>query len=157
MTSTTPRIITIALATLALAAPAANAMPLYEHDGSPSAATRSTADIRTSSLAGTTSDPIQDLRNPDQQAPKPAEPTQDLRNPDNQAPGIETVPAAKVPAQQPYTYAPVQLPKPAPAVVHHDSNPSPFWFIIPTVALIALLGAGFAFMRTGRPVRRSVA
>jgi hypothetical protein len=153
MTSTTPRIITIALATLALAAPAANAMPLSEHDGSP-ASPRTNADIRTSSLAGTPSDPVQDLRNPDQQAPLPPQTVQpqDLRNPDQRAPGIENTPA-----QQPYTYAPVELPKPAPAVIHHDSDPSPFWFIVPAVALIALLGAGFAFMRTGRPVRRSVA
>ncbi len=156
MTSTTPRIITIALASLALAAPAANAMPLYEHDGSPTAA-RHTTGVQTSSLAGTTASQFQDLRNPDQQAPVPNKPLQDLRNPDNQAPGIQNVPAIKVPAQQPYTYAPVQLPKAAPAVVHHDNNPSPFWFIIPSVVLIALLGAGFAFMRTSRPVRRSVA
>jgi hypothetical protein len=51
MTSPTPRIITIALATLALAAPAATAMPLYEHDGTPPPAHR------------------QDLRNADQRAP----------------------------------------------------------------------------------------
>src|ERR1700750_2732066 len=97
MTSTTPRIITIALATLALAAPAANAMPLYEHDGAAPAKPRSTAHIQTSSLAGTVSG--QDLRNPDQQAPLPpqtVQPKQDLRNPDQQAPGIQ-----KVPAQQP--------------------------------------------------------
>ena len=151
MTSTTPRILTIALVVLALAAPAASAMPLYEHDGSSSA--RNSADIQTGSLAGTTSNPAQDLRNPDQQAPPPqtVAPKQDLRNPDNQAPGIQPVP----PAQQPYTYAPVELPKPAPAVVHHDTSPSPFWFIIPSVVLIALLGAAFAFLRTGRPVRRS--
>jgi hypothetical protein len=155
MTSTTPRIITIALAMLALAVPAANAMPLYEHDGSQSSG-RNSADIRTGSLAGTTSNPVQDLRNPDLQAPLPPEtvaPKQDLRNPDQQAPGIQPAP----PAQQPYTYAPVQPPKAVPAVVHHDSDPSPFWFIIPSVVLIALLGAAFAFMRTSRPVRRSVA
>jgi hypothetical protein len=154
MTSTTRRIITIALGTLAFAAPAANAMPLYEHDGAP-ASPRTNADIRTGSLAGTT-DPVQDLRNPDQQAPLPPQTVQpqpqDLRNPDNKAPGIENTPS-----QQPYTYAPVEIPKAAPAVVDHDSNPSPFWFIIPSVVLIALLGAGFAVMRTSRPVRRSVA
>jgi hypothetical protein len=154
MTSTTPRILTIALATLALAAPAASAMPLYEHDGSQSA--RNSGDIQTGSLAGTTSDPTQDLRNPDQQVPLPPQtvaPKQDLRNPDNQAPGVQPAP----PQQQPYTYAPVELPKAAPAVIHHDSDPSPFWFIIPSVVLIALLGAAYAFTRTSRPVRRSVA
>jgi hypothetical protein len=50
MPATTPRIITIALATLAVAAPAATAMPLRDHTG-------------TSRLAGTTS--AQDVRNPD--------------------------------------------------------------------------------------------
>ena len=84
MTSTT-RIITTALAMLAIAVPAASAMPLYEH-GDTATTERSTADIRTSSLAGTTSAPVQDLRNADQRAPQPAEPTQDFRNPDNRAP-----------------------------------------------------------------------
>jgi hypothetical protein len=152
MTSITPRIITVALATLALAAPAANAMPLYAHSEGKDAAT-ARGDVRTSSLAGTPSVPKQDLRNPDQQAPAPPEtvqPKQDLRNPDNRAPGIEPVPA-----QQPTTYAPVEIPKQAPAVVADDNGPSPFVFIIPGVALIALLGAGFAFTRTSRPVRRS--
>jgi hypothetical protein len=155
MTSTTPRIITIALAVLALAVPAASAMPMYEHDGS-QASGRSDPEIRTGSLAGTPSNPIQDLRNPDLQAPLPPQtvaPKQDLRNPDNQAPGVQPAP----PQQQPYTYAPVEIPKAAPAVIHHDSDPSPFWFIIPSVVLIALLGAAYAFTRTSRPVRRSVA
>ncbi len=151
MTST-PRIITVALATLAIAAPAATAMPMYEHGGS--SAPRANADIRTGSLAGTTSSPAQDLRNPDQVAPLPPQvlvPQQDLRNPDNRAPGIETIPY-----QQPTTLAPVERPKPAPVAVD-DNGPSPFVYIIPGVILIALLGAGFAFMKTGRPVRRSAA
>jgi hypothetical protein len=155
MTSTTSRIITIALAVLALAVPAASAMPLYEHDGQ-AATGRNSPDIRTGSLAGTTSSPFQDLRSPDLRAPLPPQtvaPKQDLRNPDQQAPGIQPAP----PSQQPYTYAPVEIPKAAPAVAHHNSDPSPFWFIIPSVVLIALLGAAFAFMRTPRSVRRSVA
>ena len=153
MTSTTTRIITIALTTLALAAPVATAMPMYSHgEGSP--APRGNPEIRTGSLAGTTSTPRQDLRNPDQVAPLPPQvqvPQQDLRNPDNRAPGIE-----KVPFQQPTTFAPVERPKPAPVAVV-DDGPSPFVYIIPGVILIALLGAGFAFMKTGRPVRRSAA
>jgi hypothetical protein len=150
MTSTTPRIITIALATLALAAPAASAMPMYEH-GESGTAPRADQDIRTSSLAGTTSSPRQDLRNPDQVAPLPPQvqaPEQDLRNPDNQAPGIGVAPS-----QQPQT-APIERTKPAPVAVD-DSGPSPFVYIIPGVVLIALLGAGLAFSRTSRPVRRS--
>src|ERR1044072_9555306 len=96
MTSTTPRILTIALATLALAAPAASAMPLYEHDGSQSA--RNSGDIQTGSLAGTPSNPVQDLRNPDQRIPLPpptSAPKQDPRNPDNQAPGVQPAPPAQ--------------------------------------------------------------
>jgi hypothetical protein len=53
MTTTTPRIITITLATLALAAPAAVARPVSD-----------SGEVRTSSLAGT-ADPAQDLRSPD--------------------------------------------------------------------------------------------
>jgi hypothetical protein len=153
MTSTTTRIITIALATFALAAPAASAMPLYAH-GEGSTSPRANPDIRTGSLAGTPSTPGQDLRNPDQVAPLPPQvqvPRQDFRNPDNRAPGIETIPF-----QQPQTMAPVERPKPAPVAVD-DSGPSPFVYIIPSVVLIALLGAGYAFMKTSRPVRRSAA
>jgi hypothetical protein len=151
MTSTT-RIITICLTALALAAPVASAMPLYEHGSSSDP--RSSAEIRTGSLAGTTSTQTQDLRNPDQVAPLPPQtvaPQQDLRNPDNRAPGIEPIPF-----QQPQTLAPVERPKPAPVAVD-DSGPSPFVFIIPAVVLIALLAAGFAVMKTSRPVRRSAA
>jgi hypothetical protein len=147
MTSTTPRIITIALATLALAAPAANAMPLYEHDGAPSAKPRSTAHIQTGSLAGTVTG--QDLRNPDQQAPVPNEPTQDLRNPDQRVPEA-------VPAQQPPTLAPVHITKPQPAVAP-DKGPSPLVFILPSLVLIGILGAATVYAKTSRPVRRSVA
>jgi hypothetical protein len=153
MTSTTTRIITICLTTLAIAAPAASAMPLYAH-GEGSTTPRADSHIRTSSLAGTPSSPRQDLRNPDQVAPLPPQvqaPQQDFRNPDNRAPGIETVPY-----QQPQTMAPVERPKPAPVAVD-DSGPSPFVYIIPGVVLIALLGAGVAFTKTSRPVRRSAA
>jgi hypothetical protein len=59
MTSTTIRIITIALAMVAVAAPAATAMPVRDNSG-----------VRTSSLAGT-STPKQDLRNADQRATPP--------------------------------------------------------------------------------------
>ena len=159
MTSTT-RIITTTLAMLAIAVPAASAMPMYEH-GDTATTGRSTADIRTSSLAGTTSAPAQDLRNADQQAPQPAEPVQDLRNPDNRAPGVEAAPAptdtSRIPVQQsPYSPSqlkPISTPEAAPVA---DDGPSPFVYIIPSVVLIALLGAGFAFMKTNsRPVRGS--
>jgi hypothetical protein len=152
MTSTTTRIITIVLATLALAAPA-SAMPLYAH-GESSTSPRANPDIRTGSLAGTPSTSRQDLRNPDQVAPLPPQvqvPQQDFRNPDNRAPGIQAIPY-----QQPQTMAPVERPKPAPVAVD-DNDPSPFVYIIPSVVLIALLGAGYAFLKTSRPVRRSAA
>jgi hypothetical protein len=73
MTSTTPRSITIAFAILALSVPAASATPIRENGA------------QTSSVAGTTSAPKQDLRSPDDKAPG-IEPTQDLRNPDNRVP-----------------------------------------------------------------------
>ena len=152
MTSTS-RIITIALAALVLAVPAANAMPLYEH-GEGKAAPRSSADLRSSSLAGTPSGSLQDLRNPDQQAPKPpaaVQPKQDLRNPDNQAPRVEPIPA-----QQPTTFAPVERTKPV-SVPADDNGPSPLVFILPSLVLIAMLGAATVYAKTSRPLRRSVA
>jgi hypothetical protein len=150
MSSSTPRIITIALATLALAAPAATAMPLTEH-GETQPAPRQ--DLRNpDQQAPAPAVPKQDLRNPDQQAPAPALPKQDLRNPDNQAPRIENVPA-----QQPHTFAPVERTKPVPAVVHDDSNPSPLVFILPSLVLIAMLAAATAYAKSLRPARRSVA
>jgi hypothetical protein len=128
MTSTTPRIILTSLATLALVAPAANAMPLRDHDG-----------VQTSSRAGTTSAPHQDLRNPDNQGPR------------YQTPGR----VAPIPVQQsPYT-ADQLKPLSTPAQVTADDDPSPFVYIIPGVVLIAMLGAGIAFARTSRVARRS--
>jgi hypothetical protein len=61
MTSTTTsiRTIVIALAVLALAVPAASAMPPRDHEG-----------VQTSSLAGTTSSTYQDLRNADNTGPR---------------------------------------------------------------------------------------
>jgi hypothetical protein len=129
MTSTTTRTVAALLATLALTAPVASAMPIRDADGS-----------RTSSLAGTPA-PRQDLRNPDQQAPAP-EPKQDLRNPDQRAP------APPVPLKP---YAPVELTKPAPVAV--DDGPSPLVFVLPTVALIAMLAAAAVYMRSSRPAR----
>jgi hypothetical protein len=127
MTSTITRTVALILATLALTTSVATAMPIRDaDDGS-----------RTSSLAGTTA-PRQDLRNPDQQAPAPA-PKQDLRNPDQQAP---------VPLKP---YAPVELTKPAPVAT--DDGPSPFVFILPSLALVAMLGAAVVYTRSSRPAR----
>ena len=134
MTSTTPRIITIALATLAIAAPAATAMPV-----------RDTTGVETSSLAGTTSAPKQDLRNADNRAPV-------------YVPPAELAPNMVPPVVQ-HPYAADQL-KPISSPVKAtdgDDGTSPFVFIIPAVVLIAMLGAGVAFARTSRPARRSPA
>jgi hypothetical protein len=127
MTSTT-RIISIALATLAIAAPVASAMP-----------TRDNGDIRTSSLAGTTSAPKQDLRNPDQQVP--VVPKQDLRNPDQQVP--------VVPQQQPQTMKPVVI-KQSPQPADDDGSPSPLVYILPSLVLVAMLAAGYGYARMSR-------
>jgi hypothetical protein len=127
MTSTTTRTVALILATLALTAPVASAMPIRDpDDGS-----------RTSSLAGTPAQK-QDLRNPDQQAPAP-KPKQDLRNPDQQAP---------VPLKP---YAPVVLTKPAPVAA--DDGTSPLVYIIPSLALAAMLGAAVIYTRSSRPAR----
>lgn len=151
MTSTTPRIITAALLTLAVAAPAATAMPIRDTEG-----------VQTSSLAGTVS-PSQDLRGADAtpegaMPPILPAPRQDIRNPDNQAPRYQA-PAAKIapiPVQQsPYT-ADQLKPISTPAVAT-DDDPSPFVYIIPAVVLVALGATGFAFARTRRSTRKSPA
>jgi hypothetical protein len=128
MTST-PRIITIALAILALAVPAASAMPIRDNGA------------QTSSLAGTTSAPKQDVRNPDNRAPG-IEPTQDLRNADN-----------RVPTQQPQTIKPAVV-KTQPAPVKND-GPSPLVFILPSLALIAMLAAATVYVRSSRQPARA--
>jgi hypothetical protein len=128
MTST-PRIITIALAILALAVPAASAMPIRDNGA------------QTSSLAGTSSGPKQDVRNPDNRAPG-IEPTQDLRNADN-----------RVPAQQPQTIKPVVI-ETQPAPVKND-GPSPLVFILPSLALIAMLAAATVYVRSSRQPARA--
>jgi hypothetical protein len=115
MTSTTTRIITIALTALALGAPVAAAAPMRSDEG-----------VRTSSLAGTTSAPARDMRNPDNQVPF-------------------------VPAQQPQTMKPVVRAQPEP--VADDGGPSPIVFVAPSLALIAMLGAGLVYTRSVRPAR----
>src|ERR1044071_3981408 len=99
MTSTTTRIITTALAILALAAPVASAMPIRDNAGS-------------SSLAGTTSAPKQDLRNADNRA---------ARREDS------TAKVYVVPYQQPQNIKPVTPPKATTpvATTDTDSGPSP--------------------------------
>ena len=127
MTSTTTRIITITLALIALSAPVAGAMPLRDRDG-----------VQTSGLARTPW-PKQDLRNPDQQAPAPR-PYQDMRNPDQRI----TPPVPVTP------YVPVELTRPAPVA---DDGPSPLVFIVPGLALVAMLAAAVIYTRSARPAR----
>jgi hypothetical protein len=136
MTSTTPRIITVALLVLAVAAPVASAVPPRDEG------------VQTSSLAGTTSSTYQDLRGPDARPQAvPAVPRQDLRNPDNLGPRV-VAPVLRV--------APNPVPVPTPAV-GTDDDPSPFVYIIPAIVLIALGATGFAFARTRRSTRRTPA
>jgi hypothetical protein len=128
MTSTT-RIITIALAILALAVPAASAMPIRDNGA------------QTSSLAGTTSAPKQDVRNPDNRAPG-IDPTQNPANADN-----------GVPVQQPPTMKPVDI-ETQPARVK-DDGPSPLVFILPSVALLGMLAAATVYVRSSRQPARA--
>lgn len=113
MTSTTTRIITIVLTALALGAPVAAARPTQSDEG-----------VRTSSLAGTTSAPKQDMRNPDNRV-------------------------TSIPAQQPQTMKPVVLTQPEP--VADDGGPAPIVFIAPSLAVIAMLGAAVIYTRTRTP------
>ena len=109
MTSITPRIIITALAVLALAVPAASAMPLRDN-------------MQTSSLAGTTSAPRQDLRNADNRGPRDVAPVRPAH-----------VPSA-----------------PAKPVAADDGGTSPLVYILPGLVLVGMLGAAFAFARTPR-------
>jgi hypothetical protein len=123
-----PRIITIALAILALAVPAASAMPIRDNG------------VQTSSLAGTSSAPAQDLRNPDNRT-LAVKPTQDPANTDNGAP-----------AQQPQTMKPVAI-ETQRAPVKED-GPSPLAFILPSLALLGMLAAATVYVRSsGQPAR----
>jgi hypothetical protein len=126
MTSTTTRIITITLALIALSAPVAGAMPLRDRDG-----------VQTSGLARTPW-PKQDLRNPDQQAPAPR-PYQDLRNPDQQAPPVSS---------------PEPVVRTQPVPVATDGGPSPLVWVLPSLALVAMLGAAVIYTRSSRRLAR---
>jgi len=129
MTSTTPRIITIALAILALAVPAAGARPIWDNA------------VQTSSPAGTYAAPKQDLRNPDNQAAG-ITPTQDPGTTDG-----------RVPAEQPQTMKPVVVEsQPAPV---KDDGPSPLVFILPSLALIGMLTAATLHVRSSRQAARA--
>ena len=126
MTSTTPRIITTALLSLAVAAPAASAAPIRDSEG-----------VQTSSLAGTVS------------------PRQDLRGADARPQAVPLSWAVPPVQQTPYTadqLKPISTP-----VAATDDDPSPFVYIIPAVALVALGATGYAFARTRRSARRSPA
>jgi len=129
MTSTTPRVITLALAILALAVSAASASPIRD------------TGVQTSSLAGTSSPPAQDLRNPDNRAPG-IQPTQDLGKAD-----------IRVPAKPPQTSKPV-VSQTQPAPGKHD-GPSPLAFILPSLALIAMLAAATIYVRSSRRPART--
>jgi hypothetical protein len=133
MTSTTPRIITVALLVLAVAAPVASARSLPDEG------------VQTSSLAGTTSSTYQDLRGADARPQAVAAvPDRDLRNADNRAPRY-VPPVIRV------------APAPVQPTVATDDDPSPFVYIIPAIVLIALGATGFAFARTRRSTRRTAA
>jgi hypothetical protein len=130
MTSTTTRIITVALAILALAVPAASAMPIRDNTG-----------VQTPSLAWTSSAPRQDLRNADNRAAG-VKPTHDQRNADK-----------GVPAQQPQTMNPVVIEtRPTPI---KDDGPSPLLFILPSLALIGMLAAATVYVRSSRQPART--
>jgi hypothetical protein len=113
MTYTTARLTTIALAVLAIAAPAASAMPIRDNG------------VQTPSRSGTS-----------------LTPTQNVRNADN-----------RVPAQRPRTTKPVVTgTQPAPV---KDDGPSPLVFILPSLALIAMLAAATVYVRRSRQPART--
>ena len=136
MTSTTPRIITIALAVLALAVPAASGAP--QRDSGPA--------IHTSSLAGTTSAPEHSLRNPVNRAPIYVPPVTDNRGPVYAAPAAPTHARIYVPPVPDKPHAPAHVQQP----VADDGGTSPLVYILPGLVLVGMLGAALAFARTPR-------
>lgn len=148
MSTTTIRLITTALLALAVTAPIASARPVSAYPPPPWVQTDQ-QDGRRESATGTASSPRQDLRNSDNRAARPED-----------AKRRHTAPVA-IPPVQAYPRAAGQVTplkaqqQPAPAT---DDGPSPFVYIIPSVVLIGLLGAGFAFVRasrSGRPTATS--
>ncbi len=144
MTTTTIRLITTALLALAVTAPIASAKPVSPYPPPPWVQTIEQHG-RGDSDTSTASSPRQDLRNSDNRAARPEDATP-----------RHTAPVAIPPVRgYPHTAEPVKPLKAAPAT---DDGPSPFVYIIPSVVLIGLLGAGFAFMqasRRGRPTPTS--
>jgi hypothetical protein len=113
------RCITIALTSLAIAAPAASAMVV---DPMP-----------TSGSTG----PAQDLRNPDQRVP--AQSVQDLRNPD------QRVPAQSVQDMHASTAIAAREAQPSASQSSSDDGVSPLVYVLPSAALLAALGAATGF------------
>jgi hypothetical protein len=141
-----PRITIIAaatLATLALAAPAATAMPQREHVGTSTPAQQDlrSADARDASPTPQTgtATPSQDFRSADARdaGAKPAEPV----------PGLPTWPVDP----EPIAPAPVET-----TPVAGDGDTSPLVYVLPGIALSLLLAAGLGYaVRTSGRARRA--
>ena len=140
--TTTIRLITTALLALAVTAPIASARPVSPYPPPPWVQTTQ-QDRQGDSATGAASSPRQDLRNSDNRAARP----EDAKR--------YTAPVAIPPVEgYPRTAEPPKPPQavqqPAPAT---DDGPSPFVYIIPSVMLIGLLGAGYAFVKASRSDR----
>jgi regulator of extracellular matrix RemA (YlzA/DUF370 family) len=145
-------IITAALAALAIAAPAATAMPVREHGS-------------TSGEVGITTAPQQDHRSADArdastrpQTGTPSTPGGDLRSADARDAGITTTTPRGLPTwpvdPKPIASAPVNDAAPVAA----DDDTSPFVYILPGVlaSLILAAGMGYAVRTSGRARRARI-
>ena len=129
MTSTTPRIITIALAMLAIAVPAATAMPA-RHNRGPAARRRRRRCRTCPHPAPAASD------RPSRTSETPTTARLASRPPDPRS-RVDPGPAAP--------YSPAQLKPISTPAGPADDGPSPFVYIIPAVVLIAMFAAGSFF------------
>ena len=140
MTSTTPRIITVALLVLAVAAPMASARPLRDDEG---VQRRRASPARRRPPARTCAAPTPGPRpSRRSRARTCGTPTTWHRASWRRCFAGRTATPAR----------PVSTP-----AVATDDDPSPFVYIIPAIALIALGATGFAFARTRRSTRRTPA
>ena len=140
MTSSTTRIITIALAILALAAPVAAAAPI--RDGSPALARpNQRAHVYVIPASAFKQQPATTA--PAHQAKPPVADTGD------RSAHVYVIPASAF-KQQPATTAAAHQAKPS---VSGDSDPSPLVYILPSLALIAMFGAAAVYVRRLAPAR----
>ncbi len=137
MTSFTPRIITIALAILAFAAPVAGAAPI--RDGSPPI-------TRPNQRAHVYVIPASAFKQQPATTAAAHQAKPSVSGTGDRSAHVYVIPASAF-KQQPATTVATHHAKPS---VSGDSDPSPLVYILPSLALIAMFGAAAVYVRGSR-------